>query len=248
MVPCRRCWLFLLASMLMPIAMAVSTPAPSSEVPSSPGSPSNTAPVAPQTSDTAAASPAAEPAAVQAIWKSQEITFYFQSFNTFYSCSALEDKVARILRPMAAEVEVRVRSADCGLRVADIPYVIIDITSAVEATPQALAEQDKTRPTRELAARVRGERAQGTDANGQFAAQWKRISLNDKSRRVEGGDCELLEQIKRKVLPQLNVRVVDDRIRCNPNSVQIGRPELEVEALVALPKPDAPAKPDSERR
>src|SRR5690606_12586801 len=41
--------------------------------------------------DAMATATAADP--VQAIWKHQEIAFYFQSFTTFYSCTGLEGKL-----------------------------------------------------------------------------------------------------------------------------------------------------------
>ena len=55
---------------------------------------------------------------------------------------------------------------------------------------------------------------------------------------LEPGDCELIDEVRRKVLPKLAVRLVEDGMQCTPGQVSMSQPQLEVEALVALPKPD----------
>lgn len=176
---------------------------------------------------------------VEAIWKPQEISFYFQSFTTFYSCTGLEGKLERIMGALGAQdANVRVRSAECPNSIARMPRVVVEVISPVEATPEAIADRDKNKSTRELVARLKGERAEGAEITTQFPAQWKRVSLSRGSLGLEPGDCELIEEIKRKVLPKLAVRVVKDNLSCSPNQITIGQPQLEVEALTALPKPD----------
>ncbi|HLS80571.1 MAG TPA: hypothetical protein VK025_04125 [Steroidobacter sp.] len=175
---------------------------------------------------------------VQAIWKEQEISFYFQSFTTFYSCTGLETKLERILRALGVhEPRVRVRSADCPTRVARMPRVVITALSPVEATPEAIAEREKSKSTRELAARVRRKRTLGDEAD-QFPAQWRRVSLSRGALDLEPGDCELIDELKRKVLPKLAVRVIEDDVHCTPHQVSLGQPHLIVEALTKAPDPD----------
>lgn len=193
----------------------------------------------------ASAVPAAEETMpVQAIWKPQEISFYFQSFTAFYSCTGLEGKLEQILEGLGVRAKVRVRSADCGTRVARMPRVIIEAASPVVATPEALAEQEKSKSTRELAARVKGDRAEYAEAAEQFPAQWRRVSLSRGEFGLEPGDCELIDELRRKVLPKLAVRIVQDDVHCSPNQLTLGQPRLEVEALVEMPKPDDAAKQD----
>ena len=179
-------------------------------------------------------SPAPE---VSAVWKPQEISFYYQSFTTFYACRSLEDRVRQLLMALGADKELKVRAASCqGNEIARFPHVSIKLSSPVEATPEALAELEKTRSTRELTARVRGEPM--TEVTEQFPAQWKPVSLSRGSFRLEPGDCELIDQLKRHVLPKLAIRIVKDDMNCTPNQVSLGQPRLEVEALTAMPKPD----------
>lgn len=180
-------------------------------------------------------------APVQAIWKPQEINFYFQSFTTFYSCRSLADKVERLLIGLGASPDTKVRSTSCyGNEIARMPHLRINVTSPIEATPAALAELEKTRSTRELTARVRGERA--TDASDQFPAHWRQVSLSRGEFNLEPGDCELIEQLKRKVLPKLAVRIVKDNMQCAPNQLSLGQPKLEVEVLAEIPEQSSDQK------
>ena len=68
------------------------------------------------------------------------------------------------------------------------------------------------------------------------------MSLSRGAVDLEPGDCELIDELRRKVLPKLAIRVVKDSTHCTPQQLTIGQPQLEVEALVALPKPDEPQK------
>ena len=178
---------------------------------------------------------------VAAVWKPQEISFYFHSFNTFYPCPSLNDKVRRLLLQLGADRDIRVRSTGCdiGYSVARSPMVRIRLSAPAEATPAVLTELEKTRTSRELVARVRGETI---DVAAQFPAYWRRVALDRGVRNLDSGDCELIDAIKRQVLPQLAVRIVRDNMRCGPYQYSSGPVPLEVEALVAMPAADAVTK------
>ena len=106
----------------------------------------------------------------------QEFAFFFQTQTTFYSCSSLEAKLERILKLLGATpARVRVRSVDCQSpgRIVRMPRIIINVHAPVEATPEAYAERDKNKSTRELAARVRGDK-EDPEALAAFPAQWQR--------------------------------------------------------------------------
>lgn len=187
---------------------------------------------------------AADP--VQSIWKHQEIAFYFQSFTTFYSCTSLEAKLERIMRELGVHAQVRVRSADCPSSVARMPRVVMRVISPVAATPEALADRDKNKSVRELAERVRGKKNDHPlDSLEQFPAQWRRVALTRGRLDLQPGDCELIDELQKKVLPKLAVRVVKDDVQCSPNQLSMGQPRLEVEALIEVPKPDEAAEKKS---
>jgi hypothetical protein len=196
---------------------------------------------------TADAAEPGSPEPVQAIWKDQEFSFYFQSRTTFYSCTSLEAKVQRILKALGTRPNVKVRSVDCQSGPVSMPRVILNISAPIEATPEAIAERDQGKSKRELAARVRGE-SEDPAALAPFPAQWKRVSLSRGQLGLEPGDCELIDELRRKVLPKLAVRVAENNINCTPHQVTVGQPQMEVDALVALPKPDDPQKKDEAQR
>jgi len=189
-------------------------------------------------------SPDAAAAPVQAIWKAQAIDFHYQSFTTFYSCTTLEAKVRKILIAVGADKRTKVRARGCmsNHQITKLPYVQITTLSAAEATPEELAELDKTRSHRELIARVRGDSKQAEIAETQFPAHWQRVSLSRGKLGLEPGDCELVSEIKKKVLPKLAVKIVDDDVNCIPNQVSMTQPQLIVDVLAPLPSPDEAAK------
>lgn len=177
---------------------------------------------------------------VSAVWKPQEINFYLHTITSIYSCRALEDKVRQLLLELGVDKDVTVRSVGCyGSELSRSPYLRIKLVSPVEATPQVLAELEKSRSTRELAARVKGERP--NEITEQFPAQWRKVSLSRGKLGLEEGDCELVDELRRKVLPKLAIRIVKDEVSCMPYSVTMGQPRLEVEALTQMPQPDAAA-------
>jgi len=183
---------------------------------------------------------------VSAVWKPQQINFYMHTITSVYSCRALEDKVRQLLLELGADKDTTVRSVGCyGSELSRSPYLRIKLVSPVEATPQVLAELEKSRSTRELAARVKGERP--NEITGQFPAQWRKVSLSRGKLGLEEGDCELIDELKRKVLPKLAIRVVKDEVSCMPYSVTMGQPRLEVEALTQMPQPDAAASEQSNK-
>ena len=115
----------------------------------------------------------------------------------------------------------------------------MSVIGPVEATPEALAERDKNKSVRELRGAGAGESEDPLDSLAQFPAQWRRVSLSRGGPLdLQPGDCELIEELRRKVLPKLAVRIVKDDVQCSPNQLTLGQPQLEVESLVEMPKPD----------
>lgn len=178
----------------------------------------------------------AEDQPVQAIWKRQEIDFFYQSFTTFYTCDGLEDRVESILRAVGAK-DVKAIATGCfGNSPSRTPHVKLVAKTPVEATPEALAELEKSKTTRELKARVRGERPD--EVTAQFPASWKPVNLSVGQFGIDSGECELIDELTRKVLPKLAVRIVKNDVSCTPHQSNFSQPRLQVEALTALPKPD----------
>ena len=175
----------------------------------------------------------ADPVVVEAVWKPQRINFVYRGYSTLYSCSGLQDKLERILATVGARdhVELRAYSCDDALSIARFQ---IALASPVEATPENLQELTSYDTHDELVARVRGEQLASAEDLPRFPAVWKTISFaRSREMRLEPGDCELVQQLRRHVLPHMSVQIVSDRVRCSEFG-NIGRPQLTVSALVPV--------------
>ena len=170
---------------------------------------------------------------VEAVWKVQSLNFAYSGYATVYSCDALRDKVRDILQVLGARETVRIRSWGCTDMLTH-GRMEITLESPVEATPenvQALTTYDSTQ---QLVARMRNERLDRAEELPRFPATWKTVSMRDKPLKLGPADCELVEQLRRDVLPRMSIRVERDRLRCSPVFGNIGQPQLRIAALVAV--------------
>jgi len=180
--------------------------------------------------------------AIKAFWNEYEVDFTFQGLSTFYSCTGLRDNVKHILRQLGAREDLKVwaRGCDPGGGPAVFPRVRIQAALPMAATPENLAELEKDADKRELVARVRGERyVDPSEEAAQFPATVETVRISSReSRQIEPGDCELLEQVRDRLLPKLGLTVTGEQLRCVPGQVRIGEVMLEVQTLKKVPTPD----------
>ena len=175
---------------------------------------------------------------VEAVWKVQSLSFAYSGYATVYSCDALLDKVRGILQSLGARDTLRIRSMGCTDMVTH-GRMEITLESPVVATPESIEALTTYDSKQELVARVRNEHLASAEDVQRFPAAWKTISMTrDRSLKLGPSDCELVEQLRRDVLPHMSIRVEYDRLRCSPVFGNIGQPQLRVAALVALPNPD----------
>jgi hypothetical protein len=74
-------------------------------------------------------------------------------------------------------------------------------------------------------------------------AEWRSVKFAQRSPRdLEAGDCELVEQFDRELLPYFAVRNRKEHMSCTPHQVSAFGIDLAFEALAA-PKAVTPAKP-----
>jgi hypothetical protein len=189
------------------------------------------------------AAAAESPQTVQAVWQPQEVTFQYFGSNTAYNCDSLSDKLERILVKAGVREGVRVSTAGCfGNR----PQRSISVRIAMLA-PVTVGDKDQgalsAEKQQEVIKRVGGK--SGVDMQP-FAATWETIDLSkDRALNIEAGDCELIEQLRKNVLPKLRMKIVDSQTSCIPNQISAFVPRLIVSALVPLKQPDAIATPKS---
>jgi hypothetical protein len=70
------------------------------------------------------------------------------------------------------------------------------------------------------------------------ATHWKKVKLRlDRSSVSEAGECELIEQVKEKILPLFTTRNIDYRNMCVPHQLTPGGTQLAADVLIADPMP-----------
>ena len=164
-----------------------------------------------------AAEGAAPPADAQpAVWAPKELHFVFMGFTAHYSCDGLRDKIQRVLGELGARDGFRVAYAGCSA-----PFGKPDPFPGVRINMQVLQPA--------------GANEKSGDVVG---AHWRRVDLHlDKDPVWEASDCELLEQIKQKILPLFATRNVDFASNCVPHQAYLGT-RLAADVLVPDPKGD----------
>ena len=183
----------------------------------------------------ASAQPSVDETVVEAVWKPQRMNFVYRGYSTLYSCSSLQQKLEKILMTVGARggIELRTYACDDQLSVARFQIVL---TSPVEATPENVQELTSYDSSDQLIARVHGERLANAEDLPRFPAVWKTISFaRSRDMKLAPGDCELVRELRRHILPRMSVQIVSDQVRCSPFG-NIGKPQLTVSALVPMQK------------
>lgn len=164
----------------------------------------------------AAAESTVAPAAETAVWTPKELTFVFQGFTAHYSCDGLLDKIRHVVGELGARSDFQLSYYGCS--------------------------GSYGRPDPFPGVRIRMHVLQPAGANDKSAeaigAHWRRVDLHlDKDPVWEAGDCELLEQVKQKILPLFATRNVDFASNCVPHQAYLGT-RLAAELLFPDQKDD----------
>ncbi len=163
----------------------------------------------------AAAETGAAPGDAQsAVWTPKELTFVFMGFTAHYSCDGLRDKIRHVLGELGARSDLKVDYYGCSS-----PFGTPDPFPGVRIRMHVL--------------QMAGANDKSTEVVG---AHWRRVDLHlDKDPVWEASDCELLEQIRQKILPLFATRAVDFGSNCVPHQAYLGT-HLAADLLFPDPK------------
>src|ERR1700755_2505126 len=159
--------------------------------------------------------PAGEPQS--AVWTEKELTFVYQGFTTRYSCDGLRDKVRDAVIALGAQKKgLKVMEMGCSSptgRPDPFPGVRVKRRVLIPAdSPDAAKAADPT----------------------PVAAHWKPVDLKLRDNfTTDSGECELVEQIRQKIVPAFAARNVDLQTSCIPHQATAARPILKMGVLVA---------------
>ena len=149
----------------------------------------------------AAESAVAAADAETAVWTPKELTFVFMGFTAHYSCDGLQDKIRHVLGQLGARSDFKVDYYGCSS-----PFGTPDPFPGVRIRMHVLQPAAADNKSAEL-----------------VGARWQRTSLRlDKDPVWEASDCELLEQIRQKILPLFATRNVDFASNCVPHQAYLG--------------------------
>lgn len=156
-----------------------------------------------------------------AAWTPKELRFVYQGFTSKYSCDGLRDKVKAILLKLGARKDLQVTPTPCsGSLGAPTQFPGVTIKMNVLETANG-KEYDPAAPP--------------------VLAQWKMVDLTRSRDPIDAaGDCELIEQIKARILPLFTTRDVNYSSTCIPYQLSIGGTRLKAEVLVAEEQPGKP--------
>lgn len=147
--------------------------------------------------------------AQSAVWTPKELTFVYQGFTTRYSCDGLRDKIRGVLLDLGAQKK--------GLKVSELGC----------SSPAG-------RPDPFPGVRIKINVLQPADAKADAVvpAHWKAVDLKLRdSFSIDSGECELVEQIRDKILPLFATRNVELKSTCIPHQASAARPSLKLEVL-----------------
>ena len=161
-----------------------------------------------------------------AVWTPKELRFVYMGFTSHYSCDGLAGKMRSILLQLGARADLKLREVPC---------------SGSFGTPSAFPGV-----TVNMSVLTPWDAASANASVTPVPAHWKLVELStDRDPLREAGDCELIEQVKTRVLPLFTTRNIDYRSTCVPHQLQIGGTVLKAEVLIADEQQTAGAKPST---
>lgn len=178
---------------------------------------------------------------VNAVWVEHEFSFSYMGIGTYYSCDGLRNKIQYVLEQVGARKDPKV-TASCFDRnggVDVLPMTRIRVAVPAEATPERLQQLAGEQSKRELVGRVQGSGKDVDDITAQFPAELRVVEFDGRrGKRIEDGDCQLLEQLLPQVLKPLGVRELPgSSLRCVPKQSQFGAVNLKLESLHQVQPP-----------
>ncbi len=172
-----------------------------------------------------AAEPEPAPAApseapLAAVWVPHEVSFVYMGFTSYYSCDGLESKLKLLLKASGARADLRV-IASCSNMTGGPSRLS---SARLRFSTLAIEPPPDTKETLLPA-----------------LSEWRRVVFRDRlPAGLTDGDCELVEQFDRELLPLFTVRDRLSQMNCIPHQVSMAGLRLQFTVLAPVPEPKAP--------
>ena len=151
-----------------------------------------------------------------AVWTPKEVQFTYMGFTTHYTCDGLRDAVRDMLLQLGArKSDLKVVEQPCSRPDWPDPFPGVRIKmSVLTPAPSTVSDVSQMVP-----------------------AEWKTVKLPYRETLLNAaGQCELLEQFKKTVLPLFTTRNVDLVANCVPHQLEPLGTKLQAEVLVTNQK------------
>lgn len=152
--------------------------------------------------------------AEQAVWVKKNIFFIYHGFTSTYSCQGLQDTVTSVLLQLGARKSgMNLRQTNCASGF-----------NAPTANPGVSGSFYVLEPA-------------SSSGSGAVEAEWQTVNVHigpadrDATGRGKQGTCELVDQVKKKILPLFSTRNVKFESICQPNTMLIRGSTLQAEVL-----------------
>ena len=154
-----------------------------------------------------------------AVWKQTKIEFHYFGRTSRYSCDGMRDKVRALLQDVGVRADMRLRTNGC--EIGRISLVGINPGLTIEFSAPA--------------ARAGGDKGATDTDDKSFDARYMPFNFRqDAFRNLNIGDCELVEEFVRQVIPKLAVRNLQRDITCVPYQQSSGSYRVSGEVLKPL--------------
>lgn len=165
---------------------------------------------------------------VAGVWQKHEYVFSYAGFTSQYSCDGIADKVKLLLLAAGARDDLSVRGS-CSDPRGSASRIAVARATFHTLAPAPVAPTASDTPGAGPTAAVDGA-----------AGAWKAVAFKERAPSwLEAGDCELVEQFDRELLPLFTTRNRQSHMTCVPNQYQLGSITLRFEVFAPLPKPRA---------
>lgn len=134
---------------------------------------------------------------IPAVWKQQKLNFHYFGLTSRYSCLGMRDKMRVLMHEVGVHKDLRLLPYGCEV---DDRIDLKGISPGLNIEFRAPVPQD-----------------QGDKGERLFDARYVPFDFHrDAFRNLNIGDCELVEEFARQVLPLLTVRNLKQDISCVP--------------------------------
>jgi hypothetical protein len=142
-------------------------------------------------------------------WTQKKLFFVYRGLQTNYSCDGLQDQIREVLLTL-------------GARKSDLDLVQTGCTSGFKGVSGTFSVLEPVPP----------EQAYSPSASGSVAARWQPVQVQlDRPGKDVNAQCELLDQVKQRILPLFATRNIQYDSTCSPRQLIVGGTSLKLEVL-----------------